>query len=197
MSNKRATSLDGTQKNKAKSEPVTGTYTKAGKKLSFELTPKHDKAHASSAKKASSTKKNKKDSSGLVESKADSCLSPSASASIDKSHAVFKHHHSADEKVALDEDTAKKTSTDVKSRSSLLQKEFDRIQPSPESSTETDELKSKPTEGQSKPQDLKTLNMSAKMKFVHDSKVPKILRLDQYNNIQRSPQVRQIQHFLP
>ena len=200
--------MDGTQKRKAKLEPVTGTYTKAGKKLSLELTPKHGKASASSNKEASSTKK-KKDS-GLVESKAGgaasrSCLSPSEPATIDKSHALVKHHPSADKKVALDEDSAKKTSTDsksisslltdVKSRSSLLQKEFDRIQPSPKSSTETDELKSNPTGGQSKSQEIKTHTMSAKIEFVHDRQIPKILRLDQYNNIQRSPQVRQVDIF--
>ena len=198
--------MDGTQKNKAKLEPVTGTYTKAGKKLSLELTPKHGKASASSNKEASSTKK-KKDR-GLVESKAGggaasrSCLSPSEPATIDKSHALVKHHPSADKKVALD---AKKTSTDsksisslltdVKSRSSLLQKEFERIQPSPKSSTETDELKSNPIGGQSKSQELKTHTMSAKLEFVHDRQIPKILRLDQYNNIQRSPQVRQVDIF--
>ena len=197
--------MDGTQKIKAKLEPVTGTYTKAGKKLSLELTPKHGKASASSNKEASSTKK-KKDS-GLVESKAGgaasrSCLSPSEPATIDKSHALVKHHPSADKKVALD---AKKTSTDsksissmltdVKSRSSLLQKEFERIQPSPKSSTETDELKSNPIGGQSKSQELKTHTMSAKLEFVHDRQIPKILRLDQYNNIQRSPQVRQVDIF--
>ena len=197
--------MDGTQKIKAKLEPVTGTYTKAGKKLSLELTPKHGKASASSNKEASSTKK-KKDS-GLVESKAGgaasrSCLSPSEPATIDKSHALVKHHPSADKKVTVD---AKKTSTDsksmsslltdVKSRSSLLQKEFDRIQPSPKSSTETDELKSNPTGGQSKSQEIKTHTMSAKIEFVHDRQIPKILRLDQYNNIQRSPQVRQVDIF--
>ena len=197
--------MDGTQKIKAKLEPVTGTYTKAGKKLSLELTPKLGKASASSNKEASSTKK-KKDS-GLVESKAGgaasrSCLSPSEPATIDKSHALVKHHPSADKKVALD---AKKTSTDsksissmltdVKSRSSLLQKEFERIQPSPKSSTETDELKSNPIGGQSKSQELKTHTMSAKLEFVHDRQIPKILRLDQYNNIQRSPQVRQVDIF--